>query len=738
MTPGQLAAVAAAAATEGGTAKAALVLKELAKLTLQLSHEELQATAAGAALEGLQVLERTARDCITLLIEALCKPDQGHERAADAAWTLYKLTQRCDVARQWMLDAQGLAAVRHALLAHSAHHDLVQCLFGIVHSLDGLRGLASLLTGCAGGDAARLPDSVIATIVWCVHDLLKQDQRGSEAEVATLLALFLQLLAQRSQSLEVQHACCSTLGIIVSEDARMGALLAERGGIQLLLRALLWARALDSAGADLSLACVDAIASLAKGSSQQAELLRRYGAVDVLTQCCSDGRGGRYEESAAWALGHLAGIVAVTQTMVRTSSLGVLHGGLEAISALAGQVSTLDELRQLPEVLELLLGILPRTLGPQPEVRCFKKCTAAICSLLLGLAPHAEPGQSPTLDKAVRGLLEVQSKELEKDIDVEIAESTVESIGRLALLKPSWRHFLRSHGAVEVCSRRIRSGQDCRSLAVRSIQQPVRRLLKYAFWAAAALSGLPFVCSELRQNLRSAETIDAAFCTIIDILDDDLEGDWVLKEAERCTEDAVPGVLRLIAEAMAGYPADCTLQGRGCHCVGLLVGLAPAGPEHAKAIEAVFTASRRHPWQAHVVRDACYAFLRLLEGGAGEAGAAEVLRRGGADRIAEQALANHAHAHNAELLEEAVVVTCYLSGIPAALRVLTDAGPGPVRTNGIKAIAEFGRQRQGLLLQSAQDVVPAVTAMAGENPGDELLQQNVQLLVGFCNVATDR
>mmetsp|Transcript_150616 Transcript_150616/g.419851 ORF Transcript_150616/g.419851 Transcript_150616/m.419851 type:complete len:739 (+) Transcript_150616:79-2295(+) len=735
MTAGQIAAAAAAAASEGGTAKAAFVIKELAKLTLQLSHEQLQVAAAQTTLEGLKLCEQYAQRCIRLLIDALRMPETRPELAADAAWTLHKLTQRCDVAREWMRDAEGLAAVRHALVTHSAHNDLVQCSVGIVYSLDGLRGIASLLTGCTGGDAMHLPDSVVAVIVWSVYDLMKQERGGTDA--AVVLRLLVQLLSQRSHDLEVRCACCSALDVIVHEDARLGGLLLELGGAPLLLDTLRHARSLGSSGSDLACACVNTVASLAKGSAMQAELLRQHGVVEVLAHFSVQGSGGADEEAAVWALGHLAGISTVLQAMAHSpTSVGVIRGGLDVVAELACQASTPDEVAYLPQVLQALLVLLGEMISPSSGVKCRKKCVAAICSTVMGIAPHAEPGQVTTLDQAVMSLLEVQTRELSKDTDVEIAEMALESLGRLVLIKPAWHHFLRRCGAEKVFSQRIQSGHAH------------RRLLKYTFWAAAALSGLPFVCRELGLHLRSAETIDAAFCTIIDILDDDLEGDWVLKEAERCPEDAVPSVLKLIAEAMQGYLADALLQSRGCHCVGLLAPLAPAGPGHAEALEAVLAAARRHPRCAHVLRDACYACHAFLEepvSGARSSEAvreaheqvAQALRRGGADAIAAQALADHADTRNAELLEEAVIVLCSLSGVRAALRALTDAGPGPVRTIGVKALAEFGRHQPLLLRQCAGDIISAVTVMAGESIEDDALQQNSALLIGFCNPCSD-
>jgi len=100
--------------------------------------------------------------------------------------------------------------------------------------------------------------------------------------------------------------------------------------------------------------------------------------------------------------------------------------------------------------------------------------------------------------------------------------------------------------------------------------------------------------------------------------------------------------------------------------------------------------------------------------------------------MAAQALVDHADARNAELLEEAVIVICGLSGVCEALKAITDAGPGAVRTIGVKAIAEFGRHQPMLLRQSAVEVIAATTAMAAENAEDDALQQNSALLIGFC------
>lgn len=771
------AAMAASAASEGG-AQAAFVIRELAKLTVQLSHEQLQYEAAQMALNAMQALECHARSSIHMLIQALQMTGmKAPELAADATWILHKLTQRCDVTVQWVREADGLAAVLHAMVHHSEHENMVQCAVGIFYNLDGIGGLIRLLGAAVAAISpdgngntltapARLPHRVVATTLWSVYGLV-QEECGSDK--AALLRLIVQILAEEvrcSPSItEVQSACCSAICAIVAQDARLGAFFIELGGLPLLLRYLQRytatrahqeqvsdqeAYAVDASG--LVCACVNTLSCLAKGSTMQAEVVRQHGALEVLAQLASGISGGdvsleaqseRELEAAVWALGYLGGIGTVLQAMsLAPSSQGLLRGGLDVVAELASQCMSPQEVSLLPEVLRALLRLLCQMTVSGLHAGVRKNCVAAICSTIMGMAPHADPGQVPELDQAVLGLLEAQTQELLADVDIDIAEMTLESLGRLILVRPTWHRHLHSCNAEAIFSQRIR-----RSTAD-------RRLLKYAFWASAALSGLPFVCRELQLQLRSPDTVDAAFCSIIDILDNDLEGDWVLQEAERCDQQVVPNVLRLISDAMGGFLADSVLQSRGCHCIGLLVTLAPPGTILPEAITAVFTAARRHPQSKNVVRDACYAFHALLErqlscGGAGNTGSVRdecstlqdthdaetfdtVLNDGGAEAIARQAIADHGSAADVDLIEEAVMVLCALAGVGEALRVLAEAGPGVVRTVGVKAIGEVFRRQPRMLKEQATHIVPAVVALAAESIEDEALQQHAALLIGFC------
>jgi len=273
-----------------------------------------------------------------------------------------------------------------------------------------------------------------------------------------------------------------------------------------------------------------------------------------------------------------------------------------------------------------------------------------------------------------------------------------------------------------------------------------RKLMKYSFWFAAALAGLPFVVRELQMNLKSKEVVDAAFCTVIDILDDDLEGDWVLAHTEHCSEADVPRILALICQAMQNFPQDGFLQSRGCHCIGLLLPLAPASPELLQtAVASVFTAVRQHTRSSDVARDACYVFrIVLLELGGSGAEQAKVretlapfMRQEGAQAIAAQALIDFAHTQEPELLEGAVVVMAALGGLGFAISQLWDAQQpaAAVRSCGAKAIFEFGSQHPQLLQSSAADVAQAMTLMVREHPDDENLQRNANLVLGLCEAS---
>jgi len=321
--------------------------------------------------------------------------------------------------------------------------------------------------------------------------------------------------------------------------------------------------------------------------------------------------------------------------------------------------------------------------------------------------------------------------------DTDLAEMIVEGLGRVALARDSWREMLRSCGALELAAQIISSVDG----------HP--KLIKYSFWFAASISGVPWVVQQLMHNQRTWAVVDAAFCTIIDILDEDVEGEWVLSHARQSAGFDVAAVLALIAEVVVQHSNNAILQGRGCHCLGLLAPMVPRSlvpldkdprewPQ-GKAVVAICVVARRHRFSAEVARDSCYAFRSLLRFERGEADPAVVvqLMQEDVEEITQQALVNFASEEQVGLLEDAVFVLAAVSGIDVALKAMHNSGQGPVRRSGVKALFEFCQLIQ-ITPELAQRTGEAVVAMVQESQEDPSLSQNAELLKGLCEAEIRR
>jgi len=663
-------------------------------------------------------------------------PKVDADLVADSVWALHKLTRRCEETRQWVIDAGGLNAVQHVLSNYPERSDIVLCAVWAVYSLTGLQGLSNLLraSGCSnGGEAASgqgacFPDSVAAHVLWVIFEVLSKDGGREIPEAADLMRLIVEQLAHRSQSLDVQQACCSAIDCLVQSDPDLGKLLVELGGAPLLVDALRGATERGSGEERLVRACSSIFAVLSKGSAEQLSAMRWHGTPEALLRLSMRGAGGNAEETALMALGQLVGLQSVIEAMKSAPAMpAVIRGGLDAITEQVSHVTEPSDVQKLPDLLQALQQLHAQMDGLNPAVKCRRKCTAAMCSTACALAPHANPGEVPVLDSTLMALLDGLRN---NETDPDIIEMSVESLGRVALGQAAWRDGFCRRGALQVLQAKISNlhGQ--------------RRLLKYCFWFAATLAGLPFVAEELSSKLHSDEIVDAALCTIIDILDDDVEGEWILRHVERCSDADLPGVLCLVSDAMRRHPSNAVLQSRGCHCLALLVALAPLGMVPPMAVEVIFAAVRQHSRSISVTRDACAAFRALLDrvGRDADLGAAVEahnmlvvgLQEKGAHEIAERALTDFATTDESELIEDAVVVLCALGGIEVALRCIRDAAPGQVRTWGVKALFEYGRQQPAFLRRVASDVVAIVGAIVLESPQDVALQQHAALLAGLC------
>ncbi|CAE8702066.1 unnamed protein product, partial [Polarella glacialis] len=422
----------------------------------------------------------------------------------------------------------------------------------------------------------------------------------------------------------------------------------------------------------------------------------------------------------------------------------------------------LEEVQKLPQLLEELVALQLRADGPElGSPRCRRTCSAAICSVVCSLAPHASPGQVPALDTAVKCLLDRLRGPPESlggdEPEVswaELMEIVIEPLGKVALAKEGWRTALLHLGAKEVISARIPE------------QHGNHRLEKYCVWFLAALAGLPFVVQELQRNFERESVVDAALCSIIDILDDDLEGEWVLRStSSSCSEADVHSLLMLVAQAMHKYAENAMIQSRSCHCLALLLRLtrlcALSEPCLLAMLSGLLKVFKAHSHHTAAVRDCCFALRTLLEprNSSPEPSEddkvqhliAETLRREDVGLVLEQAIKEFAAYEDsyrmAELFEGLAALHVTLAGAGKTLSVLGQiselAGCTAVRAAGLKALFELGRSQHAVLTgatgvslgDASADGLAAVRAAVqsfAQEDSDDLLRSAAELLHGLC------
>ncbi|CAJ1441235.1 unnamed protein product [Effrenium voratum] len=361
------------------------------------------------------------------------------------------------------------------------------------------------------------------------------------------------------------------------------------------------------------------------------------------------------------------------------------------------------ELGQLPAALVLLLEIISQEQATSS--RLLRACVKALGCTLVALTPHAPPGHVPEVDRGVQALIaqllrqtgvNAPSADEEdswwRDGDgysspVGAAQAAAEAIGRMALTSSQWRPVL-CKCAMQALISWIRSGVED------------RKFHKYLFWAAAAMSGMPFVASELKLHISNVSAVDAALCTIIDILDEDIDGEYTLAGADR-GEAEMPSLLALVVEAMKVHSSAPEVQARGAACVGLLVPYVPLASLQTvapAAIVAVLNGARRFPRRTDVVSGASAALRSLCEmcrrrrDASLEALVATLRQENAADCV-EQAFCSFArYTDCTELLEDAAAVAAQLSGVEALLeRLSQEPATSQLRVAGLKALFEEGR-----------------------------------------------
>lgn len=729
----RLAELARGASSAGSTAEAATVMNELAHLLPEMKANELQYAAANTILQGLQRCEENARLCLNVIVSALAAPQAGQEVVLDALWALHKLTLKFNSAVEWVLHLRGGEHVLNAMRVYPDNKDLVLCGVWVLHSLHGMQGLATLLG--ADGGTYPLADPVMAAVIWIIYELRKQGAAHSctSQDANHLLGLTVGQLRSRIHSTDVKEACCALLYDMIDEEPELARSFVELGAAPLLVQALALATAeqehaaVNSTedGESLIRNCAGIFSKLAHGSAQMKAAICHGSALHALEKLSFRGQGGIAEETAVMVLGQLCGLPTVIKAMQAQPVLpSVVRGGFDSIAELVGNDS-LDEsdVQQLPPLVHFLREMFVAMDSPSAIVKCRMKCTKAFCRSVEVLSSYAEPCRCEQLDRAVKQLLEALQH---TDAQPEIQQRVVECVGRVALNCENWRLALRECKTTELLRAKIR------------MLQGQHRLMKYCFWCGAAIAGVHLVIGEMQANLHESSIVDAALCTIIDILDDDVEADWVLQHAERPTESEVPQVLHLISVSMRMYPRNKLLQRRACHCVALMIPLVHPNGESLHAMSMVFDALRFHPDYYGVLCDglcACrsawqtalrYGDAKFLE---------QVIGAFRKEGIAQMATGvSHEFCNDVEndTFEDAAVLVCAIEGVDVAMRNLSELRSPVARSGGIKGVFEFGKIQSDKLHLHAREVHDRITCMVSENPNDQRLRENAELLIGLC------
>jgi len=249
---------------------------------------------------------------------------------------------------------------------------------------------------------------------------------------------------------------------------------------------------------------------------------------------------------------------------------------------------------------------------------------------------------------------------------------------------------------------------------------------------------------------------DAAICSIIDILDGNLEGEYSLSgtdEAADARQGAhVPEGISVVVEAMRIHSSFAALQYRGSHSLGLLNGLLPMGSEVPEAaVEAVMQALWRHPYEFNVVCGVTGALRAFLEPRGGRCQSNDkvtanigrvvsVLRDQKIGTNLSQILVDYTdtdHESGRELLEDTVYVLALIDGISSVRKVIlaSPATAESLRAAGLKGIFELGQFFPELL--STPTVAAEIAALietltcACSPAGSSEIKRNAEMLHGF-------
>mmetsp|Transcript_16252 Transcript_16252/g.35178 ORF Transcript_16252/g.35178 Transcript_16252/m.35178 type:complete len:728 (-) Transcript_16252:242-2425(-) len=707
------------------------VLQHIVRLCSGMTHPGLQATVGGMAADALRQCEEAAKQTVKCLLQGFQEHSAGEMCIADSAWALNKVVLSNECARPWVRDAGGLAAIESSLRAFGHHNDMVNCCVWMTHALQGIPGIIAILR------SPTFSTNVLRIAVDVSYEIYKfatplYEQRDPEKE--ELFKCVMTILHDKGrEDKSVLQSCCLAVEVLLHDDPNIVRLLADARGVTLLLDALQHAD--DNGSEALARAVALTVRSLSHhGTSAQQRLARESmegeKVADKLVKLATRGAQTRAEEEAMIALAHWGGLKTVIEAM-RTSSQHqcVVRGGLAAVAELVSPEMERQELPMLQDLLVTLIQLQDKLNAPDCNFRCTLENVVAIAKVVETMAHFPESASCESFHIAVKLLLakvQNQSQELE---DVVVAST--EALGRMALAKQEWVGYLINLGATEVASDVIRKSHD-------------RKLVKYSFWFAAALSGLKFVGEQIRVNKNRWDVVDAAFCTIIDIMDEDLEGEWVLSHQRAAAADLdrdMTSVFELVVEAMMIHSNSHALQYRGCHCIALLTQYVPRekSAHLIKGVSIVCAACRRHRFSEDIHRDAFLALRTLLrvDRNGPDKEIASQCKQEDVPSILKQTFENIDNPNECEYMEHGVFLIAVLSDVSQAIEFLERAKLLNLSVHGVKAIYQLC-QIVPVTPYVARSVMQVLSRISQSpeysNPTNELVvrfQQNAELLAGL-------
>jgi len=726
----------------------------LAECSQQFEHEPLKGAMRGAVDMLLAHIECQCRASVEFLLSGLGTSCEPRDVQFDKLWSLRKLGRRSQAANRWILELGGPALIASAVAAHPDYDELKEEAIWLIHDIGGLEAVSEMLSHSS--------PAVQAAAIWVVYDRAKdrceqERKKGEEwMEGGRLVILLLDVMSRARSghvSVEVLWGCCSVLRtLIFTQPCRRNLFLAQ-GGSEAVLHSLRKGHGAGKDGVELLVAAARLVSVVAEGHLQATQQLCSLGVLQALV---GDGLAALHTKAAEdvlWVIGQMSGVSSVVEAMRQASmSPTSLHGGLAVLSEIAWKHVDEVQLATYPQLAPILLQIatacerlnVPKDSGK----RSHDDLPLALKSLggvLHGLAPHVGPGAWSVLDDGVALL----GQALGQTSDAIVVQAAAESIGRIAMASHSWQSHLRN--LLGTLSSRLRTPTTGNG-----------RMKKYLFWATAAIAGVPAVVHEMQAQKDSAKIQDAALCSMIDLLDENLDGSFSLICPERGVAASLVNqgdqahvlvAMGVVVEAMRSHCAFLPVQFRGSRALGLLHGLMPGVAEVApEVMDVVLGALWRHPLEPKVAHGSCSALRTFLEprrksdGSVGSDGgvvgrAVDMMRSRGAEASLRQVTQNFRapkRESDAEYLfdtlENAIFVLCFLDGISETVHTLV-AGEGAsahLRASGLKALFELARTFPELFpAPKAAEVAQIAAQLQKGATGGVDVQQHAELLNGL-------